>query len=73
MCLFTGRVTHIVRKGGTRGRLGVGVEFFYSEPTTHEISESIRTLANLSPKAKPMEDGGLNLQEARPYNSPYHI
>jgi Tfp pilus assembly protein PilZ len=70
MCLFTGRVTHIVPKGGPRGRLGVGVEFFYSEPATHEISESIRTLANLSPKAKPRGNSGLGLQEARPYNSP---
>jgi Tfp pilus assembly protein PilZ len=44
-CLFTGRVTHIERKGFTPGTFGVGVEFFYSEPVTDEISESIRTLA----------------------------
>jgi hypothetical protein len=66
MCLFTGRVTHIVPKGGTRGGLGVGVEFFYSEPATDEISESIRTLANLSPTAEPREKNGVSLQEARP-------
>jgi Tfp pilus assembly protein PilZ len=56
-CLFTGRVTHIVPKSATRGSLGVGVEFFYSEPATDEISESIRTLARLLPKATARGDG----------------
>jgi Tfp pilus assembly protein PilZ len=63
--LFTGRVTHIVPKSGTRGGLGVGVEFFYSEPATDEISESIRTLANLLPRAKPRDSVHNPLQEAR--------
>jgi Tfp pilus assembly protein PilZ len=51
-CLFTGRVTHIVPDGSNRGTLGVGVEFFYSEPVTDEVYESIRTLAELLSKAK---------------------
>lgn len=51
-CLFTGRVTHIEPNGFTGGNVGVGVEFFYSEPVTDEIFESIRTLAELLPKAK---------------------
>jgi Tfp pilus assembly protein PilZ len=65
ICLFTGRVTHIVPKGSTRGGLGVGVEFFYSEPATDEISGSIRALANLSPKAQSKENNGLTLEDAR--------
>jgi hypothetical protein len=52
-CLFTGRVTHIEAKGFTGGNVGVGYEFFHSEPVTDEIFESIRTLAELLPKAKP--------------------
>lgn len=64
-CLFTGRVAHIVPKNGARGGLGVGVEFFYLEPATEEISESIRTLANLLPKAIPRENTSHSLQEVQ--------
>ena len=50
-CLFTGRVTHVGRKDFMGLGTGVGVEFFYSEPATEEMSNNIRTLANL-PKAQ---------------------
>lgn len=56
-CLFTGRVTHVEPKSLTPGSLGVGVEFFYSEAVTDEISKSIRTLAKLLPKTKAMAGG----------------
>jgi hypothetical protein len=50
-CLFTGRVTHVCQKDFLERGAGVGVEFFYSEPVTEEISGSMRTLVNL-PRGK---------------------
>jgi Tfp pilus assembly protein PilZ len=62
-CLFTGRVTHVETKHARRGCFGVGVEFFYSEPVSDEISENIRTLTNSFPKARPRDGARKVLQE----------
>ena len=50
--LFTGRVKHIEPKNFFPGSMGIGVEFFYSEPLTDELVETMRTLAALLPKRK---------------------
>lgn len=50
--LFTGRVKHIAPKNLSSGSIGIGVEFFYSEPLTDELVETMRTLAVLLPKKK---------------------
>lgn len=50
-CLFTGRITHIGEKDAIGRGVGVGVEFFYSEPVTEEISNNMRCLVNL-PRAR---------------------
>ena len=55
--LFTGRVKHIEPKNFLPGSLGVGVEFFYSEPLTYELSETMRTFAALLQKAKRRANG----------------